>query len=306
MSRTRIVKGNITKIIGGNYKRYSKDDIVNIGSKVIQIGKEGGVTYGEPEAPSKKLLICNKKPTPYPDVYGKCIYYRWRFENFLERHKSCSHLPPKYYFGPMLVKSDIQYFGKYVDNVKEWWSELLNTEPLEPPYPSYEKGMPIVRESYGYKYCIIFSNYLMPKLSSDGKVWLRKAREYLQEYMEKGLENETFTSKYNKKFNKKVKDKTLKDVELNDNWFQEFAFATHPDAYLDAGLISLSIHDKRKIAFRPDLVEWMSIGTLEQAWYVGKEQLLKWKDDVSDYTKEKYEEAKKVIERGKNELKKYF
>ncbi|MDY3318247.1 hypothetical protein PG637_02345 [Riemerella anatipestifer] len=49
MSRTRIVKGNITKIIGGNYKRYSKDDIVNIGSKVIQIGKEGGVTYGEPE-----------------------------------------------------------------------------------------------------------------------------------------------------------------------------------------------------------------------------------------------------------------
>lgn len=49
MSRTRIVKGNITKIIGGNYKRYSKEDIVNIGSKVIQVGKEGGVTYGEPE-----------------------------------------------------------------------------------------------------------------------------------------------------------------------------------------------------------------------------------------------------------------
>uniref|UniRef100_UPI0039A5F25F hypothetical protein n=1 Tax=Ornithobacterium rhinotracheale TaxID=28251 RepID=UPI0039A5F25F len=47
MSRTRIVKGNITKIIGGNYKRYSKDDIVNIGSKVIQVGKEGGVTYGD-------------------------------------------------------------------------------------------------------------------------------------------------------------------------------------------------------------------------------------------------------------------
>lgn len=49
MSRTRIVKGNITKIIGGNYKRYSKDDIENIGSKVIQIGKEGGVSYGEAE-----------------------------------------------------------------------------------------------------------------------------------------------------------------------------------------------------------------------------------------------------------------
>lgn len=49
MSRTRIVKGNITKVVGGNYKRYSKDEIENSGSKVIQIGKEGGVIYGEPE-----------------------------------------------------------------------------------------------------------------------------------------------------------------------------------------------------------------------------------------------------------------
>ena len=49
MSRKRIVKGNITKIIGGDYKRYSKDDIENIGSKVIQVGKEGGVSYGEAE-----------------------------------------------------------------------------------------------------------------------------------------------------------------------------------------------------------------------------------------------------------------
>ncbi|MDR6920507.1 polymorphic toxin type 23 domain-containing protein [Chryseobacterium sp. 2987] len=49
MSRTRIVKGNITKIIGGNYKRYSNDEIENIGSKVIQVGKEDGVIYGNPE-----------------------------------------------------------------------------------------------------------------------------------------------------------------------------------------------------------------------------------------------------------------
>lgn len=51
MSRTRIVKGNITKIIGGNYKRYSEDDIENIGSKVIQIGQEDGVSYGTNEEP---------------------------------------------------------------------------------------------------------------------------------------------------------------------------------------------------------------------------------------------------------------
>ena len=29
MRRTRIVKGNVTKIIGGNYKIYSKDNIEN-------------------------------------------------------------------------------------------------------------------------------------------------------------------------------------------------------------------------------------------------------------------------------------
>lgn len=51
MSRTRIVKGNITKIIGGNYKIYSKDNIENNASKVIQVGKESGVTYGEPTKP---------------------------------------------------------------------------------------------------------------------------------------------------------------------------------------------------------------------------------------------------------------
>ncbi len=49
MSRTRIVKGNITKITGGNYKVYSKDEIENIGSKVIQVGREEGVSYGSPE-----------------------------------------------------------------------------------------------------------------------------------------------------------------------------------------------------------------------------------------------------------------
>lgn len=53
MSRIRIVKGNITKIIGGNYKRYSHSDIENIGEKVIQVGKEDGVCYGKAEEPSE-------------------------------------------------------------------------------------------------------------------------------------------------------------------------------------------------------------------------------------------------------------
>ncbi|MFC6269716.1 polymorphic toxin type 23 domain-containing protein [Frigoriflavimonas asaccharolytica] len=50
MSRTRIVKGNITKIVGKSYKIYSKENIENYSAKkIIQVGKEGGVLYGEPE-----------------------------------------------------------------------------------------------------------------------------------------------------------------------------------------------------------------------------------------------------------------
>lgn len=60
MSRTRIVKGNITKIIEGNYKRYSEDDIENIGSRVIQVGEEEGVFYGTADN-STKLFVCVKK-----------------------------------------------------------------------------------------------------------------------------------------------------------------------------------------------------------------------------------------------------
>lgn len=64
MSRTRIVKGDITKITGGNYKVYSKDEIENIGSKVIQVGKEGGVSYG------------NNQPPPQIEIKPQKIKFR--------------------------------------------------------------------------------------------------------------------------------------------------------------------------------------------------------------------------------------
>lgn len=302
MSRTRIVKGNITEITGGNHKIYSKDIIENSGSKVIQVGKTDGVIYGQPEQPARRLIICDKNPTKYPNAYGNCIYYKWRFENFLERHKTCSHLPPVYYFGLMQTESTLPYLGNAVDKTKDWWSKVVNTEPLKPPYPKYEKGTPIVRESYGFKYCVIFSNYLMPKLSPGGKKWLKLARILLQKYMEQGLIYKNFESKYNKGFNKLAKIKTLNSVELDSSYFQKFAFATHPDAYLDAGLINISIKDKIEISLTPDFKEWASTGTWEQAWYVAKEQLKSWKNDASEYGKEKYDEARKYFEKRKTEL----
>ncbi|WP_241331090.1 hypothetical protein [Chryseobacterium arthrosphaerae] len=67
MSRTRIVKGNITKIIGGNYKRYSNDEIENIGSKVIQNGKDG-VVYEMNEEPPKPPMLNYPEPFLNGDV----------------------------------------------------------------------------------------------------------------------------------------------------------------------------------------------------------------------------------------------
>lgn len=49
MSRTRIVKGRIRELVGGDYKLYSKSDIIYTASgQIIQTGIERGVSYGEP------------------------------------------------------------------------------------------------------------------------------------------------------------------------------------------------------------------------------------------------------------------
>ncbi|MDR2237203.1 MAG: hypothetical protein LBE92_13865 [Chryseobacterium sp.] len=69
MSRTRIVKGNITKIVGGNYKIYSKENIENYSAqKVVQVGKEKGVLYGNPEEPPKPPMLNYPEPFLNGDV----------------------------------------------------------------------------------------------------------------------------------------------------------------------------------------------------------------------------------------------
>ncbi|MFK7079624.1 hypothetical protein V3470_14390 [Flavobacterium oreochromis] len=52
MSRTRIVGGKITEIVGGDYKIYSAENIEINSQKHISInGNENGVTYGNPKKP---------------------------------------------------------------------------------------------------------------------------------------------------------------------------------------------------------------------------------------------------------------
>lgn len=63
MSRTRIVGGKITEKIGGDYKIYSKGDIVyNAVGPITMTGVENGVTFGKPEKPPK-IKITDLKVT---------------------------------------------------------------------------------------------------------------------------------------------------------------------------------------------------------------------------------------------------
>lgn len=69
MSRVRIVKGNVTKIVGGNYRVFSKENIENYSAqKIIQIGKNGGVSYGQPEDPPKPPMMDMPEPILNGDV----------------------------------------------------------------------------------------------------------------------------------------------------------------------------------------------------------------------------------------------
>lgn len=86
MSRTRIVKGDIVKIVGGDYKRYSKDEIENIGSKVIQVGKEGGVSYDINAEPPKPPILNYPEPILKGDVIfcsGYLSSPKKNFESYL-------------------------------------------------------------------------------------------------------------------------------------------------------------------------------------------------------------------------------
>jgi hypothetical protein len=50
MSKVTIVEGDLIEFTGGNDLSYAKKEIINSGSKVVQVGKEKGVSYGTNKA----------------------------------------------------------------------------------------------------------------------------------------------------------------------------------------------------------------------------------------------------------------
>ncbi|WP_081415608.1 DUF4280 domain-containing protein [Aquimarina latercula] len=279
--------------------KISPYDIITVSNEDSDT-EEGECNAGEPVAASKKII-------------GSCYYYKWRFENFMERHSNeyCEHDPPDYYYG--IMREIVGGYG-IIDGFKEWWTPSLEEEMGKEKLTEYKRKngtfRPVPSKSYGYKYCMRFTNILMPKLSPEGKKWLKKAKILLQNYLEQGVIDKNYTSVYNISFNKryglKKEEKMVSfytDVELRNEEFRDFAFATHPDAYLKAGLASIPIKDKIKVSMTPDFKEWGSGATWEQAMIVLEEQIDHWYEQAKEGGKEAQEVIENAIEEAEEYLK---
>jgi len=110
------------------------------------------------------------------------------------------------------------------------------------PVPSYYLG-------YGDKYVHRFTEELAPKLSPAGQEWLAKARANLQMAFENRIKEDPAA---------------FDRLEQNDEKFLEFAYASHPKAYLDAGMEKLPLKDLVRIGMTPDLRDLMTVNGLEQ------------------------------------------
>lgn len=223
--------------------------------------------------------------------YGNCDFYRFRYDDFMRRHKYCGHMPPVYYFGEMRELSS----WSVIDNIAEWWTPSLTDEmkqisvSVEEVEKKGTKYKPVPSTSYGFKYCTRFSRVLMPTLTQRGQIWLTEARFKLQKYMEQGVIDKTYSANYDviildslennfndnfKKFNwstmsyefdQEMQTKYYTNIEIDNDKFQDFAFATHPDAYDPVKMSYLSADDLLKVMSTPDMKEWLGSATWAQA-----------------------------------------
>ncbi|MEJ5053398.1 hypothetical protein [Sphingobacterium sp. MYb382] len=279
--------------------------------------------------------------------FGKCEFYQFRYNDFMRRHKDCGHVPPHYYYGPMLEMNEktTRFYDTYA-LTQEMKSAPVNmlASAIKMENRNGVDTKPLLSHSYGFKYCVRFTQVLYPKMSSVGKDWLMKARKRLQVLMEEGLIDYSYEAKYDKiidwmegSFNVNFKPNTqeiriygnddkaksakkrdyYKNIELINHRFQEFAFATHPEAYDPKKMSELPIIDLARIGLSPDLKEWIGEGAygtwlqaaivaanmdyeklvkeninyysaednniLRDAWYIIKEGITKLKNEGYDY-----------------------
>lgn len=115
------------------------------------------------------------------------------------------------------------------------------------------ENAPKYYEEYGNKYLHKFKYDTKYSLSSEGQKWLTQTLENLQKSMEYEIQ------------------RSNGEIENDSNIFQDFAYRTHPAAYIDAGLFDLPISDLIIIGTTPDFADLLTPSGLEQIIKVGQE-----------------------------------
>ena len=255
---------------------------------------------GEEKTTKVQVNICEKKsPTPFSLISGTPDYYRNRYLDFLERHGSCGHIPPDYYMGPMFILDTDEHNGYY--KKKGLTTKLcrykFSMEGLLPIMKRGKKVVPFLADSYGFKYCLYFSIFEEEKELRDiVKEWITEVRLNLQILMERGLIQKNYEAKYDtfliaellglqkrynnnfeptniekqqkggyKKAKNAKKEEFYTNIELNNERFREFAFATHPEAYMPRVMSKFTLGELAIIGLTPDFKEWKDKATWRQA-----------------------------------------
>ncbi|TWP27989.1 hypothetical protein ETU08_09740 [Apibacter muscae] len=296
----------------------------------IKLTSDQEIVYGVPKQYGHKAS-CNY--TPKSVSLGGKDYYIRRVMDFFDRHKSCMHFPPVYYYGDFRIFgtltsseetevrrariSESRYPNVSREKVEKIRANRARKDALNPKFTKLKKNSFMIysgtpENSYGYKYCDAFTK-LRPNLTEGGKKWLDKTMNLLQELMESGVVNKNYIAKYNEDYNKNngfydqygmLLSENIKNfytnIELNGGHFQDFAFATHPDAYNPLEMQDLPAHDLVRICLTPELKEWMGPKTWEQAWIVAKNI------SYTEIGKNTWEKVKKDTKEGAGKLKKYW
>lgn len=122
--------------------------------------------------------------------------------------------------------------------------------------------------NYGNKYANRFTKVLRPRLSSTGQKWVDKTFVLLQQAIENRLKQNPLA---------------FDALERNSDAFKAFAYGTHSDAYLGAGLSYLPPGDLLMIGTTPDLGDLMTGAGIKQVVETGARLIPRWGKQVWDW-----------------------
>jgi len=105
--------------------------------------------------------------------------------------------------------------------------------------------------AYGEKYARRFSDETFKKLSPEGQHWLNNTFRLLQDRMEHLRQSQPVE---------------FERLERDPDAFRRFAYETHSDAYLDAGLKDVDYEDLWHIVWTPDLADLATADGAKQAF----------------------------------------